>query len=141
MIGLVHLHVDQLAVVPVELEEPADDPIELGPRAHLPIGTALGRGRLDGEPGGTKPRRRKHGRKPLRKFRLADPPGLRGIDPIEPRVGERAHLVATDALILVSIAVRQAQRRKRRHHAAHGAAPGRRARRGAVAAAPGAGAF
>ena len=39
------------AVVPVELEEAADHGVELGPRAHLVVGTELRRGRLDREAG------------------------------------------------------------------------------------------
>src|SRR6185503_15379826 len=50
VVGLLDLDRDHLAVIPMELEDATDEASEFGPGAHDPVGTELGRGRLDREP-------------------------------------------------------------------------------------------
>ncbi len=100
---------DGLAVVPVELEEPAERGVPLGPRAHLVVGPELGGLRLavaDLRCPRRSRRRRRHDRAVVRhEVGLGHLAGLCRVHLVEPGTGDAAELLAAEHLVAVGVAL------------------------------------
>ena len=127
--GIIDLHRDLLRVEPVELEVAANHAVEIRPGAGLRVRTLRHRRRA------RRGRVRNHEREEG-EVRLRQPSPLRGVQRLEPGVGEAVDLGTIELLIAVAVALFHHHRRERRagrerrQHARWTAA--RRGRRGVL---------